>query len=593
MENALEERYSKKAQELFSDETFNSSEIIKEKEKFNSNIRKKKIRKEVFNKKNIYFKENKINNSDLNNDINIQNLNISPYLKEEKFIKDLIKDKNFDKIFEYIKEIYNNKNFNIDLVKFGLYCLNEKLLNIGNEEKNNINDNFGNIYNFREIIYLLLIYSKEKRKKIDYEPIILKLTYKILVNYCYYCTNNNFFLIDEKFIELHLYFLEEISDKNIIKNILLMIYNLSLDNIKSTIKIFNFDNHKLFNILADYINNYQNDIQRIEIILDIFLCYINIFNNYENKIQSKNEDIVEMKDNTIDYNWEIIENIYYISIILIYNKQNTIFSNSIQLISSIFRIIYKSKHFELIEKIINNIDTKTMILLILEKKYQELPNDISYISDIMKYILKSLSNFSTPKELKLKILDLINSVEQDLSENDGIIDIFIYLLIDTKLNEKIIIKLLEVLFSLIKYEYFTKTIKENYRDELFEIIIKYINNSNYQIRRKIFKIIGSVINKKDFVFADYLIKNKIFYHIQKSINPNLTFCNDESIILSALKVIEVLLSIGEIFKKLHGVNTALLNFENNGGKELLENLLCNKSELVYNISLQIIDRYFN
>ena len=246
-------------------------------------------------------------------------------------------------------------------------------------------------------------------------------------------------------------------------------------------------------------------------------------------------------------------------------------------------------------KIINNNDTKTMILYILEKVYQDLPNDIGLMADIVKYIIKFLSNSSTPKDLKLNILSLINNIEQNLNENDEIIDIFIYLITDTKLKlkDKIITKLLEVLLNFIKCENFNKTIKEDYREELYEIIIKYINSSNYEIRRKIFKIIENMINKKDFALADYLIKNKIFFYIQKSIDPNLTFCHDEKIILSALKIIGILLSIGELFIKLHGVNSALINFENNGGKELLDNLLCNKSELVYNASSQIIDRYFN
>ena len=92
---------------------------------------------------------------------------------------------------------------------------------------------------------------------------------------------------------------------------------------------------------------------------------------------------------------------------------------------------------------------------------------------------------------------------------------------------------------------------------------------------------------------DYLVKNKIIYYIKNAIDPTITYCNDEKLILGALKIINNLLSIGELFKKLHGINSILVNFENIGGKELLDNLLCNKSEYVYNASLEIIERYFN
>ena len=93
--------------------------------------------------------------------------------------------------------------------------------------------------------------------------------------------------------------------------------------------------------------------------------------------------------------------------------------------------------------------------------------------------------------------------------------------------------------------------------------------------------------------ADYLIKNKILYYIKNAIDPNITYCIDEKMILGALKIIENLISIGEIFKNLNGFNPVLVNFENIGGKELLDNLLCNKSEIVYNSSLKIIEQYFN
>ena len=157
MENTFEERFSKKVKKLLSDGPTSSSDIKTEKEIINLTIRKNKIRNQIFNKKKNTFKENIINNSNSISDINIQSLNITPQLKDPKFIKDLINCKNFDKIFEYIKEIYNEKNFNIDLVKYGLFCLNEKLLNNENKGENMIVDNFESNYNFKEIIYIFIV----------------------------------------------------------------------------------------------------------------------------------------------------------------------------------------------------------------------------------------------------------------------------------------------------------------------------------------------------------------------------------------------------------------------------------------------------
>ena len=597
MENTIEERLEQKGKRIYDEyNKHNTFDIIKEREKIYNNMRKTRIRNEIFNVKNI-SPEKSGNNIANNNDIIIENLNIDPQLKNEKYINEIISSNNFDEIFKYIKEIYNNKSFNIDLIKYGLFLLNEKLLNL---ENNNliVNEcNFINNYNFKEIIMLLFEYSKNENKKIDYDPIILNLTYQILANLCYYYPNNEeiLFLFDDKFLELHIYFFDLTSEKDTIKNILLISFNICCDNNEIINKILTFDNKKFFNLLIEYINNYQNDNEIIEIILDLFIFYINLFNNYKTKIKKEKDGLIEMKDNTINCDWNIVENIYDISLLLLYTKQNTIFTNALYLISVILKKIYKSNNIELVGKFINDNNTKSMIIFILEKDYKNITQSLIFLSDIIKYIIKLHSKSWISNELKLNIINLITDIQQNLNENDEIIDIFIYLLTTKKLKlkENIKIKLIEVISAFLQNEYFFKDIIEYNKDDLLEIIFNYINSSNYDIRKKIIKIVNNITNKRDFLLTDYLVKNKIIYYIKNAIDPTITYCNDEKLILGALKIINNLLSIGELFKKLHGINSILVNFENIGGKELLDNLLCNKSEYVYNASLEIIERYFN
>ena len=597
MENTIEERLEQKGKRIYDEyNKHNTFDIIKEREKIYNNMRKTRIRNEIFNVKNI-SPEKSGNNIANNNDIIIENLNIDPQLKNEKYINEIISSNNFDEIFKYIKEIYNNKSFNIDLIKYGLFLLNEKLLNL---ENNNliVNEcNFINNYNFKEIITLLFEYSKNENKKIDYDPIILNLTYQILANLCYYYPNNEeiLFLFDDKFLELHIYFFDLTSEKDTIKNILLISFNICCDNNEIINKILTFDNKKFFNLLIEYINNYQNDNEIIEIILDLFIFYINLFNNYKTKIKKEKDGLIEMKDNTINCDWNIVENIYDISLLLLYTKQNTIFTNALYLISVILKKIYKSNNIELVGKFINDNNTKSMIIFILEKDYKNITQSLIFLSDIIKYIIKLHSKSWISNELKLNIINLITDIQQNLNENDEIIDIFIYLLTTKKLKlkENIKIKLIEVISAFLQNEYFFKDIIEYNKDDLLEIIFNYINSSNYDIRKKIIKIVKNITNKRDFLLTDYLVKNKIIYYIKNAIDPTITYCNDEKLILGALKIINNLLSIGELFKKLHGINSILVNFENIGGKELLDNLLCNKSEYVYNASLEIIERYFN
>ena len=210
-------------------------------------------------------------------------------------------------------------------------------------------------------------------------------------------------------------------------------------------------------------------------------------------------------------------------------------------------------------------------------------------------MLKAHSKCDNFLELKTEIINLINEVEKNLNEYDEIIDIFIDLLSNEKkkLKDKIKIKLIEVISSFIINEYFYKNIIENYKEEVFEIIVGNINSSDYGIRKKIIKIVEYITGKRDFILTDYLVKNKLLYFIKSAIDPSVTYCSDEKLILGALKVIDNLLSIGEVFKKLNGINSILIEFINIGGRDLLDSLLCNKSELIYNNSLQLIKQYLS
>ena len=197
--------------------------------------------------------------------------------------------------------------------------------------------------------------------------------------------------------------------------------------------------------------------------------------------------------------------------------------------------------------------------------------------------------------MKTDIINLINEVEKNLNEYDEIIDIFIDLLSNEKkkLKDKIKIKLIGLISSFIKNEYFYKNVIENYKEEILGIILDNINSSDYGIRKKIIKILEYITGKRDFILTDYLVKNKLLYFIKSAIDPSVTYCSDEKLILGALKVIDNLLSIGEVFKKLNGINSILIDFINIGGRDLLDSLLCNKSELIYNNSLQLIKQYLS
>ena len=579
--NFEEKSLNKKRNYFINDMNMNISEINEERIKKYNKLHKSKINKELFNKENT----NKIN---LNNNIfpenfyelNIQNLNIEPELKSENYIKAILNEDNFDKIFEFINTRTNN-----DYIKYGIYLLNEKFHSIKDI-------NILNKYDFKEIFFSILNYLKDESNKIDFEHILVKLIYDSIITYATVFNNiDTSFLCYKKYLDLHLFFIDNISDMCIITNILKSIHSIVMNNIndneKLICKIFEYNNKAFFNQLIEIINDYHNKIELTEIILQLFIDYINAFNNFK-KLNSKKSIEIEMADNTYYYNNDIIENIYDMALILISNKY---FDNSLYLINNIIKIIYKSKNLEISEKIISNKNINLMLNFILEKDYSNCQNNLIYMSEIIKYLLK----LGFLDKNNNNISELINSVENNLNENDNILDIFIKILINPnlKLKDKISIKLIEVILVIFKNEIYINDISSEQKYQINEIIIKYIQSSNYKIRKKIMKILLNITSKKDYRQADFLIKNKILNYIKKAIDPSMTYCTDEKTIIIALKILNNFLTLGELFKNLNGVNTVLIEFENLGGKEMLDNLLCNKSENVFNYTSNLIDKYFN
>ena len=576
--NREEEISQRKKKYFFNDININSSEITKERVNEYNKSRKSKINQELFNSQsNIKIKSNFNKVSQENYyELNVPNLSIEPELKNENNIRTILTEDNLDKILEYITKYENNY-----YIKYGIYLLKEKF--------NSIKDiSILDKYDFKEIFFSLLNYSKNESTKLNFEPIMVKFIYDLISDYVDIRNNmDTSFLCDEKYFDMHLYFIDNISDMNIIKNILGCIDKIIVNNEGKLIcKIFEYNDEIFFNKLIEILNDFQKNNEIIAIILDLFINYINIFNIFE-KLNSKKSTEIEMKDNTYYYNNNIIETIYNHSLSLISTKH---FDNSLYIISNIIKIVHKSKNFEIFEKIITNPNNILMLNFILEKDYSNCAENLGYLSDIIKYMIKL-----GIADKNVDIKELVNSVDKNLNEYDSILNIFIDLLLnhEFKLKDKICVKLIEVILEIIKNEIYITEISDDDKYNIYEIILEYIQSSNYKIRKKIMKILKIITNNRDYIQADFFIKNKILYYIKQAIDPSITYCTDEKLILLALNILNNFLSLGDSIKDLNGVNTVLYEFENIGGKEMLDNLLCNKSENVFNYTSNLIDKYFN
>lgn len=592
------EDIDKKFQKRFNMFNDDINETKEEKELNRINLRKKKIQnimmcKRYFdNYSNIDNNLNHKNNINNNNSqkkeneymIDISSFLIKEELKKKETIDSILSEQNFNTIFDYINEIYKENNFQIDILKYGLFLLNQKLLNctdIENEEdKNKIIDDIIK-FNLEDIIIKLLNFSMNEIKNKDNNDIILNLAYQILVNYAYLGNEKQLlFLINDNLIKFHLFFLKYSSNEQILINIMRMIFNICTDNESITNKLFDYNNYELIKLLNDYISSGVKSNKKIIVnkILDIYSCYVNILKynyNYDSKY----------------INLTILEQIYLASLEAIFMNSKEVYSNCIYLIGSIYKILFKTNNIDILGKyIFNNINTKSMANYILDYDYSDSAENINDFCNIICYIIKC-ETYSNDLNIKKQLEKFINEINSNNINGDEII-IIVTSLLQKNYTKKIKSKLINVLIALCDSETFYINLFESLSNPIL-ILINNINCPDYKIRKKVLIALEKLTEKQELKISNELVKNQIFNEIKNVIDIDSSYCGKEDMIISCLNIIHNLLIVGDIIKSFGGKNTTLIALENYGGKEIIEKLLNHESKNIYERASVIIKEYFN
>ena len=587
---------------LFNENSINYNK--QEKEINRVNLRKKKVQNIMMRKRYydnysfIYSNNNNINsNKKRNNIIDISSFLINDDLKRKETVQKIISENSFKTIFDYINEIYKEDKFQIDILKYGLFLLNEKLLKLINERDedeikseeddskieyfNNkiINELIDN--NIKDIINKLLTFSYSEIKSKDNETIILTLAYQILVNFTYLSNEVQInFLIEEKSLKLHLYFLRYSSEEHNIINILRMFYNIFVIYKSTQLNnIFTFNKNELLNLLNEYISSGINS--KNYIIIDKIL---DIYSEYLSKISNE-------LDENISLNITIIEEIYESTLQSIFCNSKSIFSNSLYIIGMIYKISFKSNKIELLSKFILSNYTKKAIELLLDYNYIDSPENITDFCRVIYYIIKCESNcndLNTKKQLESFIKEINNG-----NMNDYEIIFIVVTLIQKNYTNRIISKLINVLIALCESETFYLNLFESLSNPIL-ILINNINCPNYKLRKKVLTALEKLTDKQELKICNELVRNQIFNKIKYIVDPDYSFCGEENMILSCLNIIYNLLVVGDIIKSFGGkMNNNLNSFEYYGGREMIEKLMNSKSKNIYEKALIIYNNYFN
>ena len=567
-----------------------------EKQQNRINLRKKKIQNIMMRKRyydnysNIGLNDNKVNNNKTNKEIvytiDITQFLIKDELKKKETIDAILSEKDFNTIFSYINEIYKETNFQIDILKYGLFLLNQKLLKCAEEEgskddttNEKMIEDLKNL-NIEDIINKLLNFSMNEINNKDNEDLILNLAYQILVQISFFGKESQLmFLVDDNLIKFHKFFLTYVSNELILINILRMIYNICLNNSLITNKLLNYNNYEIINLLNDYIESgiKSNKSSIVNKILDIYSCYTNII-RYDLKYDKKYINI------------KILEEIYLAALQSIFMNNKDIFSNSIYLIGSIYKILFKTNNIKTLSDFILNYDnTKLMVSYILDYDYSTSAEDINDFCNILCFIIKCESHcddLSTKKQLE----KFINDVNSNNINGDEII-LIITPLLQKNYAKKIKSKLINVLIALCDSETFYINLFESLANPIL-ILINNINCPDYKIRKKVLTAFEKLTDKQELKIGNELVKNQIFNEIKYVIDRDFSYCGKEDLIISCLNIIYNLLVIGDIIKSFGGKNNTLEAFENYGGKEMIEKLLNHESKNIYERASTIINQYF-
>jgi len=588
--------------DIFNSNSINSNK--EEKEKNRVNLRKKKIQSLMMRKRyyddysHISFNNSNVkSNKKRSNIIDISTFLINDELKTREVVEKIIAENSFKTIFNYINEIYKDNNFQIDILKYGLFLLNEKLLKlIGErdedeikleEERDKIEIDNNKIINelidnnIKDIIIKLLSFSYTEIKTKDNETIILSLAYQILVNYTYLSNEEQMnFLITDNAIKLHLYFLRSASEEHNIINLLRMFYNIFvIYNLSQLDNLFTFNNNELINTLNDYISSGINS--KKYIILDKIF---DIYSEYLNKIYIDLEEKVNI-------NYKILEDIYMMALQSIFCNSKNIFSNCLFIIGITYKICFKLNKIDLLSKFILNPNAKRAIELILDFNYIESPENISDFCRILIYIIKCESycnDIQTKNKLEKFIKDMNNG-----DMNDYEIIFIVTTLIQRNYTHKVMSKLIEVLIALCDSESFYLNLFESLSNPIL-ILINNINCPNYKLRKKVLTALEKLTDKKELKLSIELVKSQIFNKIKYVADPDCSFCGEETMIISCLNIIYNLLVVGDMLKSLgNKINNNLDSFEYYGGREMIEKLMNSKSKNIYEKALIIYNTYLN
>ena len=598
IDKRMQNRYN-----LFNSNSINSNK--EEKEINRVNLRKKKIQSLMMRKRyyddysHISFNNNIKTNKKRNNIIDISSFLINDELKTKATVEKIISENSFNTIFNYINEIYKDTNFQIDILKYGLFLLNEKLLKLIDEidedeyktekegEKVNVDNNkiISELIenNIKDVIIKLLSFSHNEIKSKDNETIILTLAYQILVNYTFLSNEEQMnFLIKENSLKLHLFFLKFSSEEHNIINILRMFYNIFVVNKLSQLdNLFTFNNNELLNILNEYISSGINS--KNYIILDKIL---DIYSEYFNKLYNDLEETIN-----IIINLKILEEIYMITLQAIFCNNKNIFSNCLFIIGIIYKICFKLKKIDLLSNFILNTNTKSAIQLILDFNYIDSPENISDFCRVIMYIIKCESycnNIETKKQLEKFIKEINNGDMKDYE-----IIFIITSLIQKNYTNKVMTKLIKVLIALCDSETYYLNLFESLSNPIL-ILINNINCPNYKLRQKVLTALEKLTDKHELKICNELVRNQIFNRIKYVADPDFSFCGEENMIISCLNIIYNLLVVGDIIKSFGGRrNNNLESFEYYGGREMIEKLMNNKSKNIYEKALVIYNTYFN
>lgn len=391
------------------------------------------------------------------NELSLNDLNIP---EEKKNYKEQINNIENHYIFNSINEIYNDSP-NYNFLKYGLYLLYFKsnpadpsFINCSDIIKEGLLD-----VTLKIVEQSMIIQSENTHS-------CLKIIVKVLGNLSIHLNYEQKLLFLNKLYNPFVELCDKSTDKDLLCDMLIFLTNCSYDNNNKSnmIKLFTYFQENLISKISDIFDIYLEELyfDKCSQIIKVYCIFLNLYMS-EDKLKITSDTIIEFNHKP------------YSLIFMTHYKSDCY--ESLYLISNLYHILYKRNKAEYVQCLFDGTFQKFFLNILANFNFRKYPQQIKVVCVFLKSLLLSFyiasqKQISEQTKFQCSFQTVIKCLVDNLSQ-----------IIMLKLDENIIVKILELFRVIINYGFFREQMI-NCLKNLIPFLNNYYHSTNDDLRKE-------------------------------------------------------------------------------------------------------------